>query len=84
MKKDVFKDKDITIFPNPANNHLKVISKIQQITTVEIIDLSGRIIKTVEVNGNNMLIEVESMKSGVFILKVNNEIGSVSKKFIKK
>lgn len=80
----VLKGNDITVFPNPATNLLNVVSKSQQIVSVEIIDLNGRIIKTKKINGNNILIEIGSIESGVYILKVNNETGSISKKFIKK
>lgn len=83
-ERDVLKDSDITVFPNPAKNLLNVVSESQQIKSVEIIDLNGRIIKTKKINSNNISIEIESIESGVYILKVNNEAGNISKKFIKK
>lgn len=83
-ERDVLKDNDITVFPNPAKNLLNVVSESQQIKSVEIIDLNGRIIKTKKLNSNNISIEIESIESGVYILKVNNEAGNISKKFIKK
>jgi hypothetical protein len=57
------------IYPNPFDNYIKVESaqKIQQII---IYNLSGEIIKVVEVNDNTSLTETSNIKAGMYFLEV--------------
>lgn len=74
----------INVFPNPTSNVLNFdASDFTEISQVQIIDLSGKIINT-NFNLNQKSIDVSNLQTGVYFIKftTNNEI--ITKKFIKK
>lgn len=72
---------DVTIYPNPATDiiNLKSTSKI---ISASIIDLSGKVVTSSKVSNNQ--VDVRNLSKGNYILKVETETGTVTKKFLKK
>ncbi|MEM7298910.1 MAG: T9SS type A sorting domain-containing protein [Bacteroidota bacterium] len=64
---DLFK-----IYPNPASNFLNVESELQQ-AAFQLIDLNGRELRTEEMVGGELLIDLSGLKKGVYILQVSAE-----------
>ncbi|MFT3919260.1 T9SS type A sorting domain-containing protein [Cloacibacterium sp.] len=73
-------EKDITlkIFPNPVSDFVNIKSK-SKINTVQIFDISGKLI----LNSNLSKIDIQTLKKGIYIVKVNTETGIFSEKIIK-
>ena len=69
---------DFTVFPNPSFGNAKInISDISAATTVEVIDNAGRVIKTVELKGNNS-VNVDNLQKGIYLIRITNkETGDV-------
>ncbi|MFW0738935.1 T9SS type A sorting domain-containing protein [Flavobacterium sp. T12S277] len=70
---------NITVYPNPAIDYLYVESKNEVIKTIELYDMTGRVVKSykpLDVKGNK--IALPGLTSGNYILKINN----TSKKII--
>ncbi len=75
---------DVAIYPNPAvvgNAKIK-ISDITDITTVQVYDLSGKIIKNINVTSND--INMSDLQAGSYLLKMINAKtgGAAAKRFI--
>ena len=71
----------IKIFPNPAKNNINV--EAQGITDVVVFDAFGKLIKTINRTGDALLIDLEGLATGVYILKVNTrENGTLYGKFV--
>ena len=71
-----------TVFPNPSSGNAKVtISDISESTDVQLVDMSGRIIKNIPMNNRNT-IELNSLQKGMYMIRiVNNNSGeSVTQK----
>ncbi len=65
-----------SVFPNPASSEVNV-TIASNITlnnaTVKMVDMSGRLIsKTENVNNNNILLNTSDIKSGIYMLQVEN------------
>ena len=73
---------DVNIYPNPVQNELFIELENGQITEANILDLSGKTIKSM-VNNNANSIDVSSLKQGVYILRVYTASGVSTKRFIK-
>lgn len=74
----------INVFPNPTSNVLNFdASDFTQISQVQIIDLSGKIINT-NFNLNQKSIDVSNLQTGVYFIKFTTDRGIITKKFIKK
>lgn len=80
-----FKAESLTIYPNPAVDRIN-ISWTKEIATngkatIRIIDLSGRVITTKQVNNNESNLDVSGLSNGLYILSINDETSASSKKF---
>ena len=75
----------IALYPNPAQNTLTISDNSNSgDASIEITDISGRIIKSLNASfANDLTINVSELTSGNYILKVKSENGTAIKKFIK-
>ncbi|GAA5020163.1 hypothetical protein GCM10011506_05330 [Marivirga lumbricoides] len=74
---------DIVIYPNPASSHLNVVLGIEK-TDVDIIDISGSVIKHIAGYTSGESIDVSTLNSGVYIVRVQTEDAIANLRFIKK
>jgi len=79
-------DKSITdynIYPNPAKSVLN-ISNATDLKQVEITNISGQVIQSVNVSAQNIALNVADLRNGFYILKLVNKNGKVlQSKFLK-
>jgi len=63
------------IFPNPAISNAKItISDVSEVTRVQLLDNSGRIVKSIMLNNTNT-VELNGLQKGAYLVKI---IGSIS------
>jgi len=76
---------EISIYPNPASETLIVdLDGIFEATNVEIINMSGEIIHSIQTLENAFLeIDLSQIPAGMYLLKVTGNNTLVTKKFIK-
>jgi hypothetical protein len=75
---------DIQIYPNPASDFIKVVAPILENTTINILSLEGKIIKTMPLVSNQTLVSVKDLANGVYIIEVKNQKQIEQVKFLKK
>jgi hypothetical protein len=82
---DSFMTSSFTVYPNPARNLVSVEgSNDANIVSYKIADLNGRIVKSVEtINSTSVQINISDLQSGVYMMTINSDKGSVVKKIIK-
>ncbi len=73
---------NVTLYPNPVQGHLFIEVKDQEITSVEIIDFSGRNI--LSSNDIKSSLDVSNLVLGVYFIKIETSEGIVTKRFVKK
>lgn len=71
----------ISIFPNPARQTLNIMLS-QPATSVQIADISGRVISDLHVTNKFMQIDISSLASGVYILSVKGTDNISTSKFV--
>ncbi len=81
-------ENDISIYPNPAKNHLniKINAAVNTQGTAMIFDLAGKQLMKQEIeNGNqNIQFNIAELKGGLYLIKIHYENGfDVTKRFIK-
>lgn len=81
---------DVTLFPNPASSiiSLQLNSKINDEATIVIYNALGSLVKqeTTEVTKGNQTVKIniEALNTGLFIIQLMTNEGTISKKFLKK
>lgn len=71
----------IKMYPNPVQNYLSIQSNLP-ITGVQVYSLLGELIK--DVRGNFSRIDLRSLNSGIYMIKIHSDQYAVTKKLIKK
>jgi len=72
----------VSVYPNPAHNFIKIDTE-KSINNISIFSVTGRLIKTIQVdNTNNVGIDVTNLKRGFYYLKVSVEEKSLVEKII--
>lgn len=75
---------NISIFPNPAYDNLTVLNDGVSISSYEIMDLTGRVFVKGDIAGNmSKIIELNSINSGQYIMRLYSEGATANIKFIK-
>ena len=69
------------VYPNPAKDYVKVLSHFD-IRTVQLVDISGRVVREQIVNTFEGVIDTRGLSSGTYIVKINTVKGSVEEKLI--
>jgi hypothetical protein len=75
-------ENDFTVFPNPSTGNTKVtISDISEPTDVQLVDLSGRVIRSLSLN-NSQGVKLTNMQNGVYLVRIvkKNSGESLTKK----
>jgi len=72
---------EIVIVPNPASSYFE-LRYSEEIKTVEVYDISGRLIKKF-VNKNNMKFDISELSSGEYILLLKGNSKLISKRILK-
>ena len=73
------------VYPNPASNMLNINSKSgAPLKNVQITDLNGRIVKTLNAgNVSETQINISDLNSGVYFLKISSDLGVGTTKIVK-
>ncbi|MCU0437976.1 MAG: S8 family serine peptidase [Raineya sp.] len=75
---------DVVIYPNPSTTGAKISLQFSQETegTIQIIDLSGKVVRKETVKGANVEVSTEGFARGMYVLQVESAQGKTTKKLI--
>jgi hypothetical protein len=62
----------------PAQDFIKLITEIDEKTTLRILSVGGRILKTLPLISNQTLVDIKSLISGVYIIEIINQISTTT------
>ena len=77
-------ENSVTLFPNPAKEVVNVECTMYNVQMVEVFDVFGKLITTVNDIDNLTRINVAGLADGVYFVRVTTEKGVVTKSFVKK
>lgn len=74
---------NVEIYPNPASSVINVKSDMNGEGQVSLIDMTGRVVKNVNVTDiSNATINVEDMSNGIYFIKIQQENNSIIDKVV--
>jgi hypothetical protein len=76
-------NKELTIYPNPVSTELH-IQNVDQNSTIEVFNLSGKLVLVKKLDADNNTLNVGCLKAGMYILKATDNDKTSLIKFIKK
>lgn len=77
-------ESNISLFPNPASDHINFVlpADFNGVGMLEVMDISGRTVKTTEITANYSL-DISSLTKGLYTVKLTAGDSVILKKFIK-
>ena len=78
---EIVRDKNYSIYPNPAKNAILIKSNTDEIMSYEILSTDGKILQEGIVN--NSIISIEYLKSGIYLIKLKGNHGEKMNRFLK-
>lgn len=81
-RQEFITDNSVVIFPNPARQFVSVSAK-NNIKSVAIFDIQGRILQTIIADKNAISIDISDKSQGIYFLKVTTTDGIKVEKIIK-
>ncbi len=74
----------ITLFPNPTNGNLTIVSPKTPITQITVMDVRGRTVQTHNGNqANTVNLSLENLENAMYFITVQTQKGSLTKRLIK-
>jgi hypothetical protein len=74
-------ESDPKIYPNPARDFFR-IENIVPGTTINLYDISGRLIKSQKNNTSDCIVNTESLQNGIFLVEIVDETSKFYKKIV--
>ena len=82
---DSWLSNSVSLYPNPAKEYVDIrVDGDLNVTMMEVYDVYGKLINTVNVIDNPTRINVSSLANGMYFVRVTTEAGSVTKTFVKR
>jgi len=72
---------DLDIYPNPANEFVYIKNNGSRLISVELFDIYGKLIQSYK-NFQQDVLDVSQLSSGLYLIRLENEEGSATKKLI--
>lgn len=82
LKTDSFDKVAFSAYPNPTQNKWNITAS-QNITSLELFDVTGKQIKTLQPNALNAVVDASELSKGIYFAKVATEGGSKTVKLVK-
>lgn len=75
---------EFSLYPNPTKGLVSISNSSALINSIEITDLNGRVVKSITDASNlNVEVNISDLSSGVYMMKIVSEKGTITKKVIK-
>ncbi|MCF1420062.1 T9SS type A sorting domain-containing protein [Mangrovimonas futianensis] len=73
----------IKIFPNPTFGEVMIVSPSSPIQLLEVLDMNGRILNSLELNKRRTICDLSAYQKGVYFVKIKTQDGVYGSKVIK-
>lgn len=74
---------NVQLFPNPTADFVNVTSSTDLINAIQIMDINGRIVKSIKANTLEVNTDVSDLAPGMYLMNVATDNGAITKKLIK-
>lgn len=83
LKVSDFEAEPFSVYPNPSNDSWKISSKSEKMQSIEIYDLLGKKVKSLEPNSTSVNIDASNLTPGVYTMNIASDLGVTRKKIVK-
>jgi hypothetical protein len=73
----------VTVYPNPANDQLFVNTGNVSSGTMELIDVTGAVVRRVQFTGNLFAVDLSDLAGGIYFVSISTAEGRAVRKIVK-
>ena len=76
----------VAVYPNPTQAiiELRLDETKLQINECQLFDIYGKLLKIVPVSSDHTQIDVSDFANGIYFIRIESKVGTITKKFVKK
>jgi choice-of-anchor B domain-containing protein len=78
VNENTITNQPVLAFPNPANTILNLLSVSDELESVQLIDMTGKVLLNNKLNSTNATISLEGISNGIYSLKATLKSGKTS------
>lgn len=78
---DSYKEKNVSIYPNPAKDKIEV--QTLNNSQIDVFNIQGQKIESTYCTDNIIIIDLLNLPRGVYVIKSHSDKGTITRKFIK-
>ncbi|MEQ3655050.1 MAG: HYR domain-containing protein, partial [Dokdonia sp.] len=83
VEENALEVRDVKLFPNPTSGIIKLETTNVIIEKVEVYDIRGRLVQSFELNIENPTIDLTDLQVATYIVRIQTERGTLTKRIIK-
>jgi hypothetical protein len=77
--------KQLIVYPNPACKEINIkIPYPSSISTLEIVNSSGNILRSIQTADSSITINIQSLRKGMYFIRFRNQMSVISQRFFKR
>ncbi|MFM2213014.1 MAG: hypothetical protein RL427_277 [Bacteroidota bacterium] len=80
---EVYVGNPIKVYPIPSQNEITIETGLNKKSSVSILSLDGKVCYAKDFNGNTITLSIATIASGIYMLKIEDEVGVITKRIIK-
>jgi hypothetical protein len=80
---EVDNENSVSIYPNPAEGFINILINKDEVFSVELTDLNGRIVLQKYMLKGNAALNLQQLKPGIYFIKIKTQTEIINRKFIR-
>src|SRR5690606_9792598 len=72
-----------SIYPNPTRSQIKIVLESTTIQSVQLYSLDGIQVMNEKADGKTTIVDLSNLQTGIYLVKINTNNGSLTKKVSK-
>ncbi len=80
--KNDYNNPSVLVYPNPAKNQINLVNSVSDLFTVELLDVSGRLLKHFKSDSKTYTIQINDIPAGLYFVKTKSETQETVTKLI--
>jgi uncharacterized Ntn-hydrolase superfamily protein len=73
----------ISVYPNPTQEILNIVSPLSLVKDITLYDIKGRVVFKEQINNQNYKIDISHLTTAMYFIEINTEVGTSTKKIMK-